>query len=70
MKSTIRARPVGVANRLNPQSALPKAQHCFRRSELELRGRPRNWSPKPGGLHSVPLLAQIPNPPMEPGLEG
>eukprot|EP00969_Alexandrium_andersonii_P192062 8483830-Alexandrium_andersonii.AAC.1 len=40
-QSAIRARPVSAAIRLNPQSAMRKAQHRFKRSNLELRG-PRN----------------------------
>eukprot|EP00969_Alexandrium_andersonii_P088554 3905886-Alexandrium_andersonii.AAC.1 len=38
VQPAIRSMPVSAAIRLNPQSAMRKLQHRFRRSNLELRG--------------------------------
>eukprot|EP00969_Alexandrium_andersonii_P239657 10579424-Alexandrium_andersonii.AAC.1 len=60
------------AIRLNPQSAVPKTQNRFRRSNLELRG-PSGLNMGPcnsRGVRSAPFLAQNPNPPTKAGLEG
>eukprot|EP00969_Alexandrium_andersonii_P236708 10449856-Alexandrium_andersonii.AAC.1 len=38
VQSVIRSRPISTVTRPSPHSALPKMQHRFRHSELELRG--------------------------------
>eukprot|EP00969_Alexandrium_andersonii_P028478 1243287-Alexandrium_andersonii.AAC.1 len=58
---------------INPQSAMAKTQHRFKRSVLELRV-PMNGL-KCGArssrrMHSAPLVGQIPNLPTKAGLEG
>eukprot|EP00969_Alexandrium_andersonii_P326783 14439792-Alexandrium_andersonii.AAC.1 len=59
MKSALRPRPTIAAIRLDPQSALPKVQHRFRRSKLELPG-PKDGlkiGPRsPRRVHSAQLL--------------
>eukprot|EP00969_Alexandrium_andersonii_P000164 7146-Alexandrium_andersonii.AAC.1 len=55
---------VSAAMRLNPQSAMRKLQHRFRRSNPELRGPRTNIEIRPPstrGVRSAPLLALIPN---------
>eukprot|EP00969_Alexandrium_andersonii_P145429 6431833-Alexandrium_andersonii.AAC.1 len=65
--------PVFGAIRLNPQSAMRKAQTCLRRSSLELCG-PRNGlktGPRSSReARSALLLAQIPNLPTKAVPEG
>eukprot|EP00969_Alexandrium_andersonii_P203279 8982664-Alexandrium_andersonii.AAC.1 len=72
MQSAIPARPISAAIRLNPQSALRKMQHRFKRSNLELRG-PENarkiGNRNSQGVRSVPFFAEIPNLPTKAGLE-
>eukprot|EP00969_Alexandrium_andersonii_P154715 6839768-Alexandrium_andersonii.AAC.1 len=59
--------------RLNPQSAKPKMQNRFRRSNLELCG-PRNglnMGPRSSRrVHVAALSVEIPNLPTKAGLEG
>eukprot|EP00969_Alexandrium_andersonii_P032130 1403901-Alexandrium_andersonii.AAC.1 len=65
--------PISATIRLDPQSAMRKMQHRFKRSSPELRG-PRSGlttcSRRSQGVRSAPLFAQIPNPQTEAGLEG
>eukprot|EP00969_Alexandrium_andersonii_P040656 1781688-Alexandrium_andersonii.AAC.1 len=65
--------PVSAAVRLSLQSAVHKLQTRFRRSKPELHGpgsglRIGPWSSR--GVKSTPLVAHLPDPSTETGIEG